>query len=93
MVSSKGFRLQQQASNLIIYYILSRMSEERKEHPAIFDVERASGQSDSIDKELSKIQFKDFEDRLDLEEARAALTDPDNLKTVPWEQVKKDLGL
>jgi len=34
-----------------------------------------------------------MEDRADIEAARAALADPANAETIPWEQVKADLGL
>lgn len=34
-----------------------------------------------------------LEDEFDLEAARAALADPDNDTTIPWEQVKAGLGL
>ena len=34
-----------------------------------------------------------IEDRLDLEDAEAALADPRNKKTIPWKQIKRDLGL
>jgi prevent-host-death family protein len=34
-----------------------------------------------------------LEDRDDLEAARAALADPENAESIPWEQVKADLGL
>ena len=34
-----------------------------------------------------------IEDELDLAAAREALADPENAATIPWEQVKADLGL
>jgi prevent-host-death family protein len=34
-----------------------------------------------------------MEDRADIDAARAALADPANAETIPWEQVKADLGL
>jgi len=34
-----------------------------------------------------------IEDELDLAAAREALADPENAVTIPWEQVKADLGL
>jgi prevent-host-death family protein len=34
-----------------------------------------------------------LEDRLDLEDIEKALADPENKKAIPWEKVKKDLGL
>ena len=34
-----------------------------------------------------------IEDRLDLEDLEKALADPKNKKTIPWDKVKKDLGL
>jgi prevent-host-death family protein len=37
--------------------------------------------------------LEELEDRLDLEEARAALSEAGTTGTVPWESVKKDLGL
>jgi len=37
--------------------------------------------------------LEELEDRLDLEEARAALAEAGTSGTVPWEKVKKDLGL
>ena len=37
--------------------------------------------------------LEELEDKLDLEEALAALTEAENEGTVPWEKVKKDLGL
>jgi prevent-host-death family protein len=33
------------------------------------------------------------EARLDLEDAEAALADPRNKKTIPWEEIKRSLGL
>ena len=37
--------------------------------------------------------LEELEDRLDLEDARAALAEAEEKGTVPWEKVKKDLGL
>ncbi len=34
-----------------------------------------------------------LEDRMDLEEARAALAEAKKKGTVPWQKIKKDLGL
>ena len=34
-----------------------------------------------------------IEDRLDLEDIENALADPENKKAIPWDKVKKDLGL
>ncbi len=34
-----------------------------------------------------------IEDRLDLEDISKALADPENKKAIPWEKVKKELGL
>jgi prevent-host-death family protein len=34
-----------------------------------------------------------LEDRLDLEDAEAALADPRNKKTIPWDEIKRGLGL
>jgi len=34
-----------------------------------------------------------IEDRLDLEDIEKALANPDNKESIPWEKVKKDLGL
>ncbi len=34
-----------------------------------------------------------IEDRLDLEDVQRALADPKNKKAIPWDKVKKDLGL
>ncbi len=34
-----------------------------------------------------------IEDRLDLEDIEKALADPENKKAIPWDKVKKDLGL
>jgi len=34
-----------------------------------------------------------IEDRLDLEDVAEALADPENKRLIPWDQVKKDLGL
>lgn len=35
----------------------------------------------------------EIEDRMDLEEARTALAEAEEKGTIPWEKVKKDLGL
>jgi len=37
--------------------------------------------------------LEELEDRMDLEEARAALVQAEVEGTVPWENIKKDLGL
>lgn len=37
--------------------------------------------------------LQDLEDQLDLEEARAALAEAREKGTIPWEQVKQQLGL
>jgi len=34
-----------------------------------------------------------IEDRLDLEDIEKALADPENKKAIPWDKVKKELGL
>ncbi len=34
-----------------------------------------------------------IEDRLDLEDIEKALADPENRRAIPWDQVKRDLGL
>jgi prevent-host-death family protein len=34
-----------------------------------------------------------LEDRIDLEDARRALADPKNRKSIPWKKLKADLGL
>ncbi len=34
-----------------------------------------------------------IEDRLDLEDIEEALADPENKRAIPWDKVKKDLGL
>ena len=34
-----------------------------------------------------------IEDRLDLEDIEKALADPENKGAIPWDRVKKDLGL
>ena len=34
-----------------------------------------------------------LENRLDVEAAEAALADPENRETIPWEKVKAELGL
>ena len=39
------------------------------------------------------IFLEELEDRMDLEEARAALAEAEKEGTIPWEKVKKDLGL
>lgn len=42
---------------------------------------------------MEDLEFlEELEDRLDLEEARAALAEAEEKGTVPWEEVKKDLG-
>ena len=43
---------------------------------------------------MEDLEFlEELEDRLDLEEARAALAEAGTSGTVPWEKVKKDMGL
>lgn len=37
--------------------------------------------------------LEELEDRLDLEEARAALAEAEEKGTIPWERIKEDLGL
>ena len=37
--------------------------------------------------------LEELEDRLDLEEARAALAEVESEGTVPWEKVKEELGI
>jgi prevent-host-death family protein len=37
--------------------------------------------------------LEELEDRLDLDEARAALVEAEAKGTIPWEKVKEDLGL
>lgn len=37
--------------------------------------------------------LEELEDRMDLEEARAALAETEEQGTIPWEKVKKELGL
>jgi prevent-host-death family protein len=37
--------------------------------------------------------LEELEDRLDLEDARAALAEAEKEGTIPWEKIKKDLGL
>ena len=37
--------------------------------------------------------LEELEDRMDLEEARVTLAECDKEGTIPWEEVKKDLGL
>jgi len=37
--------------------------------------------------------LEELEDRIDLEEARAALTEAKSKGTIPWEKIKADLGL
>ncbi len=37
--------------------------------------------------------LEELEDRMDLEEARVALAETEKEGTIPWEEVKKDLGL
>ena len=50
-------------------------------------------------KETNQKKMKDLklleaiEDRLDLEDVEKALADPKNKKAIPWEKVRKDLGL
>jgi len=34
-----------------------------------------------------------IEDRLDLEDIEKALADPENRRAIPWDKVKRDLGL
>lgn len=34
-----------------------------------------------------------IEDHLDLEDIEKALADPENKRAIPWDKVKKDLGL
>jgi len=34
-----------------------------------------------------------MEDRLDIEDIEKALADPENKRAIPWDKVKKDLGL
>ena len=43
---------------------------------------------------VEDVEFlEELEDELDLELVREALADPENQKTIPWEEVKRDLGL
>ena len=43
---------------------------------------------------IEDVEFlEDLEDEIDLELAREALADPENQTTIPWEEVKRDLGL
>lgn len=43
---------------------------------------------------IEDLQFlEEIEDRLDLEEAITALKEADGEELIPWEKVKKDLGL
>ena len=43
---------------------------------------------------IEDLQFlEEIEDRLDLEEALAALKEAEGEELIPWEKVKKDLGL
>ena len=37
--------------------------------------------------------LEELEDRIDLEEARAALAETKSKGTIPWEKIKADLGL
>jgi prevent-host-death family protein len=37
--------------------------------------------------------LEELEDRIDLEEARAALAETKSRGTIPWEKIKADLGL
>ena len=37
--------------------------------------------------------LEELEDRMDLEEARAALAEAEKEGSIPWEDIKKDLGL
>ena len=37
--------------------------------------------------------LEELENRLDLEAIEQALADPENKKSIPWDQVKKELGL
>ena len=37
--------------------------------------------------------LEELEARVDLDEARAALREADKKGTIPWEKIKKDLGL
>jgi prevent-host-death family protein len=37
--------------------------------------------------------LEELEDRIDLEEARAALAEAKSKGTIPWEKIKTDLGL
>ena len=37
--------------------------------------------------------LEELEARVDLDEARAALKEADKKGTIPWEKIKKDLGL
>jgi prevent-host-death family protein len=37
--------------------------------------------------------LEELEDRIDLEEARAALAETKSKGTIPWEKIKVDLGL
>ena len=37
--------------------------------------------------------LEELEDRMDLEEARAALAEVEKEGTIPWEKVKEDLGI
>jgi prevent-host-death family protein len=37
--------------------------------------------------------LEDLENRIDLEEARAALAEIETAGTIPWEQIKKEHGL
>ena len=37
--------------------------------------------------------LEEMEDHFDLEAIKQALADPENKKSIPWDQVKKELGL
>lgn len=43
--------------------------------------------------ELIIVDPEDLEDYLDLQDAIAAEANPENQQRIPWEQVKKELGL
>ncbi len=45
------------------------------------------------DLRLMERLIEEEEDRIDLEEAQKALSDPQNRKPIPLEKVRKDLGL
>jgi prevent-host-death family protein len=43
---------------------------------------------------IEDVEFlEDLEDEIDIHLARAALADPENQTWIPWEEVKRDLGL